>query len=74
MVWAIRSDAKKRKSKGPTKKARRKQTSAHATTKSHGVTPGDIELLRDLAAKLGVPRVLSILEAERERAIRILGR
>lgn len=73
-VWAIRSDAKKRKSKGAAKKSSRKQISTRATPNAHGVSEGDVELLRNLAARIGVPRVLAVLEAERERALRILGR
>jgi len=74
-VYAIRSDAKKRKAKaaGKVTRATPKKT-AHATHNTHGVGQGDIEVLRNLAAKIGVPRVLAVLEAERERALRILGR
>jgi len=71
-VYAIRSDAKKRKAKARGTATPKK--SAYATHNTHGVSEGDIEVLRNLAAKIGVPRVLSILEAERERALRILGR
>lgn len=64
LVWAIRSDARKKKGHAPKKKA------ARATSKHSSHTAA--ELLRAVAAELGLSHAMAILKAEHDRVHRLL--
>jgi len=71
-VYAIRSDAKKRKAKGAAKAAHKKTSHATART-NHAVGNHKAEdLLRAVAAELGLSHAMSILKAEHDRVHRLL--
>ena len=74
-VWAIRSDSKKRKSNNAAKKATApKKVSVATTSKKNGVAAHNAEdLLRTAALALGLPRAMSLLQAEHDRMRRLLG-
>ena len=72
-VYAIRSDAKKRKAKAGGKGTPKK--TSHATHKNHHAV-GDHsaeDLLKAAAAALGLPHALSILHAEYDKVRNFLG-
>ena len=74
-VYAIRSDAKKRKAKaaGKVVKTAPKKT-AHATRTNHGGGKhGAEDLLKAAAAALGLPHALSILHAEYDKVRKFIG-
>jgi hypothetical protein len=71
-VYAIRSDAKKRKAHG--KHASVKVKKHSVTNRSHAVgSHAAEELLKAVASELGLSHAMAILKAEHDRVHRLLG-